>query len=197
MISQKLVARPFVSTQTTQRSWPKAKQDLHHTLLHRHSGLEDWYRNGKSPLTRRKLKQSSSPPRADSQTTTRTRTESPGFPPGPKTSNILASPRRKLKFQTHFLNLKSKIRALASIYYPISLGNFPPLTIKNRLLINTSLLRPVILYASPVWGHAASTTIDLLEHAQNLIIRKLTNSPWFVRNADIRSALQLKTVGKQ
>ncbi|GFW76670.1 DUF1758 domain-containing protein [Trichonephila clavipes] len=62
------------------------------------------------------------------------------------------------------------------------------------MLIYTSIIRSVLLYACPVWGHAARGNINILEQSQNVIIRQITNSPWFVRNADLRFALRLKTI---
>ncbi|GFT92327.1 probable RNA-directed DNA polymerase from transposon X-element [Trichonephila clavipes] len=98
-----------------------------------------------------------------------------------------------LSFKDHIIKINNKFRALACLYYPYFTRN-SPLSIKNRLLIYTSILRPVLLYASPVWGHATKSNIDRLEFSQNIMIRKLTNSPWFVRNEDLRFALKLTTV---
>ncbi|GFW94104.1 RNA-directed DNA polymerase from mobile element jockey [Trichonephila clavipes] len=98
-----------------------------------------------------------------------------------------------LSFKDHLIKINNKFRALACLYYPYFTRN-SPLSIKNRLLIYTSILRPVLLYASPVWGHATKANIDRLEFSQNIMIRKLTNSPWFVRNEDLRFALNLTTV---
>ncbi|GFV98760.1 probable RNA-directed DNA polymerase from transposon X-element [Trichonephila clavipes] len=99
---------------------------------------------------------------------------------------------KHLSFKDH-IKINNKFRALACIYYPYFTRN-SPLTIKNRMLIYTSILRRVLLYASPIWGHATQSNLNRLESSQNIIIRKLTNSPWFVRNEDLRFALNLKTV---
>ncbi|GFV27779.1 probable RNA-directed DNA polymerase from transposon X-element [Trichonephila clavipes] len=98
-----------------------------------------------------------------------------------------------LTFKHHILHLKQKFRALSCIYSPYFARN-SPLTLKNRVLIYTSIIRPVILYASPVWGHAAISNINLLEASQNVVRRHLPNARWFMRNADIRPALHLKTI---
>ncbi|GFU07187.1 RNA-directed DNA polymerase from mobile element jockey [Trichonephila clavipes] len=82
-----------------------------------------------------------------------------------------------LSFKDHIMKINNKFRALACLYYPYFTRN-SPLSIKNRLLIYTSILRPVLLYASPVWGHATKSNINRLEFSQNIMIRKLTNSPW-------------------
>ncbi|GFS64143.1 RNA-directed DNA polymerase from mobile element jockey [Trichonephila clavipes] len=98
-----------------------------------------------------------------------------------------------LSFNPHIVNAKKKFRALACIYSPYFTRN-SPLSLKNRMLIYTSIIRSVLLYACPVWGHAARGNINILEQSQNVIIRQITNSPWFVRNADLRFALRLKTI---
>ncbi|GFW36262.1 RNA-directed DNA polymerase from mobile element jockey [Trichonephila clavipes] len=100
-----------------------------------------------------------------------------------------------LSFNPHIVNAKKKFRALACIYSPYFTRN-SPLSLKNRMLIYTSIIRSVLLYACPVWGHAARGNINILEQSQNVIIRQITNSPWFIRNADLRFALRLKTIKK-
>ncbi|GFU16061.1 hypothetical protein TNCV_1300171 [Trichonephila clavipes] len=62
------------------------------------------------------------------------------------------------------------------------------------MLIYKLVLRPILQYASPIWGHAAYSNIKMLESAQNKIIKIITDSPWYVRNDDIRVAIKLKTL---
>ncbi|GBN34409.1 hypothetical protein AVEN_124598-1 [Araneus ventricosus] len=57
-----------------------------------------------------------------------------------------------------------------------------------------SLIRPVMSYASPVWGAAAKSHIKKLESAQNIIARQIINSPWFIRNKYITKDIKLKTI---
>ncbi|GFU03262.1 putative RNA-directed DNA polymerase from transposon X-element [Trichonephila clavipes] len=56
------------------------------------------------------------------------------------------------------------------------------------------ILRPTLIYACPIWGHAAHSNIKQIEIAQNLILRTITKADWYIRNADIRSALNIKTL---
>ncbi|GFS74204.1 RNA-directed DNA polymerase from mobile element jockey [Trichonephila clavipes] len=55
-------------------------------------------------------------------------------------------------------------------------------------------MKPLLTYAFPVWGHAAKTNINLLETAQNLIIRQICNAHWYMRNEDLRIACNIPTI---
>ncbi|GFS51908.1 RNA-directed DNA polymerase from mobile element jockey [Trichonephila clavipes] len=55
-------------------------------------------------------------------------------------------------------------------------------------------MKPLLTYAFPVWGHAAKTNINLLETAQNLIIRQICNAHWYMRNKDLRIACNIPTI---
>ncbi|GFQ89275.1 hypothetical protein TNCT_699981 [Trichonephila clavata] len=49
------------------------------------------------------------------------------------------------------------------------------LSLRNKMLIYTLILRPVLTEACPIWGHAAYSNIKMLESAQNKIIRLITD----------------------
>ncbi|GFU80867.1 RNA-directed DNA polymerase from mobile element jockey [Trichonephila clavipes] len=147
-------------------------------FLHRHlAELEDWYKKWKISINPEKTEAvffsaghgARKPPPIYVQN---------HLVPWSKSVNYLGvTLDQHLSFNDHITKINSKFRALACLYYPYFTRN-SPLTIKNRLLIYTSILRPVLLYASPVWGHAAKTNTNRLETSQNVMIRKLTNSPW-------------------
>ncbi|GFV33923.1 hypothetical protein TNCV_4585581 [Trichonephila clavipes] len=59
------------------------------------------------------------------------------------------------------------------------------------------ILRPTLIHACPIWGHAAHSNINQIEIAQNLILRTITKADWYIRNADIRSALNIKTLKEE
>ncbi|GFU58049.1 RNA-directed DNA polymerase from mobile element jockey [Trichonephila clavipes] len=62
------------------------------------------------------------------------------------------------------------------------------------MLIYTLILKPLLTYASPIWAHAARTNINLIEISQNVILRQILDAHWYMRNADIRSALNIPTI---
>ncbi|GFW87241.1 RNA-directed DNA polymerase from mobile element jockey [Trichonephila clavipes] len=65
---------------------------------------------------------------------------------------------------------------------------------RNKLLIYTLILKPLLTYASPVWAHAARTNINLIESSQNIILRQILDAHWYMRNADIRAACNIPTI---
>lgn len=70
------------------------------------------------------------------------------------------------------LNFKKHIQVLSKAYlifrklYPLMIKN-SSLSTYNKLLIYKMILRPIIMYASPVWCSAAPTTIRPLQIFQN------------------------------
>ncbi|GBN24497.1 hypothetical protein AVEN_246950-1 [Araneus ventricosus] len=56
------------------------------------------------------------------------------------------------------------------------------------------MLRPLISYASPVWGAAAKVHMQTLERLQNLTVRLIARQPWYIRNSNIRKDLCLPTI---
>lgn len=60
------------------------------------------------------------------------------------------------------------------------------LNIKNKVLLNKSLIRLIMTYVAPVWDYARSKYIDRLQIVQNIILREAVDALWFVRNVDIQ-----------
>ncbi|GFT72188.1 RNA-directed DNA polymerase from mobile element jockey [Trichonephila clavipes] len=56
--------------------------------------------------------------------------------------------------------------------YPLlsTIGRNSHLSIENKVLLYTAVMRPILAYASPVWGYAAKTNINKLDTLQNSLI---------------------------
>ncbi|GFV31726.1 hypothetical protein TNCV_2438181 [Trichonephila clavipes] len=48
------------------------------------------------------------------------------------------------------------------------------MSLSNKVLLYIAVLRPILSYASPVWGYAAKSNIKILAVSQNLLIRRIT-----------------------
>ncbi|GFX34251.1 probable RNA-directed DNA polymerase from transposon X-element [Trichonephila clavipes] len=163
-------------------------------FLHRHlAELEDWYKKWKISINPEKTEAVFFSLGCSTRKPPPIHVQNHPVPWSRSVNYLGVTLDEHLSFKDHIIKINNKFRALACLYYPYFTRN-SPLSIKNRLLIYTSILRPVLLYASPVWGHATKSNINRLEFSQNIMIRKLTNSPWFVRNEDLRFALNLTTV---
>ncbi|GFS80725.1 hypothetical protein TNCV_86441 [Trichonephila clavipes] len=118
---------------------------------------------------------------------------------------VLPKPKKDTKFAENYRPI-SLLSCLGKIYEKIILTRIidhcdrnyiiPDFQhgFKNKLLIYMQILRPTLIYACPIWGHAAHSNIKQIEIAQNLILRTITKADWYIRNEDIRSALNIKTL---
>ncbi|KAJ4431603.1 hypothetical protein ANN_20202, partial [Periplaneta americana] len=107
---------------------------------------------------------------------------------------------RRLSWKHHINNkLKLAYSRLAKLY-PL-LNKKSSLKLQNCMLLSltltlrhwllyTSLLRPLLLYACPVWGGVAISEIKHIQSFQN----KVLNSPWFVRNSQLHRETGIDTI---
>ncbi|GFV13955.1 uncharacterized protein TNCV_524321 [Trichonephila clavipes] len=72
-------------------------------------------------------------------------------------------------------------------------GRNSHLSIENKVLFYTAVMRPILAYASPVWGYAAKTNINILDTMQNSLIRMIVKATRYMRNDDIRIALKINS----
>ncbi|GBN32149.1 putative RNA-directed DNA polymerase from transposon X-element [Araneus ventricosus] len=79
----------------------------------------------------------------------------------------------RLTYEKHINNINRKVR-VAKIY-PL-IGRNSKLSLRNKLLLYKTIFRPIMNYASPVWGDAAKTHTQKLESAQNIIARQITDA---------------------
>ncbi|GFU51190.1 RNA-directed DNA polymerase from mobile element jockey [Trichonephila clavipes] len=100
---------------------------------------------------------------------------------------------KNLPFQQHITHIRDKFKDTTRKLYTL-ICRKSKLSRHNKLLIYTLILKPLLTYASPVWGHAAKTNINLLETSQNLIIRQICNAHWYMRNKDLRIACNIPTI---
>ncbi|GBN26589.1 RNA-directed DNA polymerase from mobile element jockey [Araneus ventricosus] len=61
---------------------------------------------------------------------------------------------KRMTFEMHIENNRQKVNAMKATLYPL-LGRKSKFSVSNKLLLYRSLVRPLMSYASPVWGAAA------------------------------------------
>lgn len=99
----------------------------------------------------------------------------------------------KLTWQSHINGLVQKIRnRIHQIKYLIQGSS--PLPLKLKILIYTTLIRPIWMYACGIWSSASDTQIRRIQTLQNRILRICTDAPWYVRNTTLHNDLQIPEV---
>lgn len=68
------------------------------------------------------------------------------------------------------------------------------LSLRNKIRIYTTCIRPIMTYASVVFAHAAKSHIHRLQVIQNRFMRNATGAPWFLRNENLHIDLGLPTI---
>ena len=65
---------------------------------------------------------------------------------------------QKLTFNTHIAKIVEKCNKLFLVLYPL-LNRNSGLNFENKLLIYKAIVKPIIMYGSPIWWQSASTHI--------------------------------------
>lgn len=89
----------------------------------------------------------------------------------------------------------SKGNAALGALYPL-LNRRSRLSLRNKRTLYVSILRPILLYATPVWCYTSKTQLQKLERFQSKVLRIAANAPWFVRNEQLRSDFALDSIAK-
>ncbi|GBN51251.1 Papilin [Araneus ventricosus] len=96
---------------------------------------------------------------------------------------------KNLTFKSHIEHTRDKFNAAFRRHYSLICRNFR-LSLNNKVLIYLAYLRPILVYASPIWACTAKTHLNKLEVLENKTIRMIINARWFQRNIDLRHALK-------
>lgn len=114
-----------------------------------------------------------------------------------KINNVVIEPKKevkylgvildtKLTYTKHIKNVKTKTygawRKIYSLTNPKS-----KLSLNNKLKIYKTLIRPIMLYAAPVWSNTNKTNIKTLQIIQNKFLRQITNSDPKTKNSEIHT----------
>ncbi|GFW65642.1 probable RNA-directed DNA polymerase from transposon X-element [Trichonephila clavipes] len=89
-----------------------------------------------------------------------------------------------LTWKQHIYYVRDKFRKIMFKLYPL-IGRNSHLSIENKVLLYTAVMRPILAYACPVWGYAAKTNINILDTLQNSLIRMIVKAIRYMRNDDI------------
>lgn len=67
------------------------------------------------------------------------------------------------------------------------------LSLKNKLLLFKTCIRPIMTYGCIVWGCTAATNLQKLQVIQNKMLKLCTNSHWYERMDKVHQDLRIRT----
>ena len=101
----------------------------------------------------------------------------------------------KLLFHSHIKKIRSKFYAARSALAPILKNKH--IALSTKVLLFKVGLRPILLYACPIWGTAAKTHLKSLDTAQNSILRQIGFYPWYIRNTVIHRDCNVRPLSEE
>nr|CAD7393900.1 unnamed protein product [Timema cristinae] len=73
-------------------------------------------------------------------------------------------------------------------------GKRSSLSTRNGLTLYKQLLRPILKYACPTWGHLADTCMRRMQAFQSRCLRIFVDAPWYVWNVTVHRDLDMPTI---
>lgn len=103
---------------------------------------------------------------------------------------------KRLTWNSHIrikrLALNARLRRLRTL-----LTNNKHSSLKIKVLMYKTLLKPLWTYGLQLWGTAKASNTNKIQQFQNIALRKITNAPPFVSNYTIHNDLSIKTVAEE
>lgn len=97
---------------------------------------------------------------------------------------------KRLTFHNHIRETLRKTDRTIRALYPLIKKN-GKLNYENKRLIYTTIMRPILTYAAPVWYGASTTSKIPLQRLQNKILRMITNSDRYKRINELHQETDL------
>lgn len=102
---------------------------------------------------------------------------------------------RKLIWKAHIENQRKKAYGRLCQLYPI-LNRESKLSQKSGVTIFKALLRPVLLYAAPIWGTAAKSHLNHMQIFQNKVLRIILRADRYAPITDMHEVLEIEPIVK-
>lgn len=100
---------------------------------------------------------------------------------------------KKLTLQPHIDYTMDKTQKCIRALYSL-LNRKSSLSIRNKMLLFNTTLRPIFMYACPLYKNIARTHINKLQRLQNKILKMIHNLPWHTPTAELHELARTETV---
>ena len=99
---------------------------------------------------------------------------------------------KRLNFKLHIAQVIKKVSCLMRSLYPLMISQ--SLNWVNKKMIYTTIVRPVLMYACPVWCEASLTALSPLQMFQNKWSRLVLGRDRYTRITDLHELSRIQTV---
>ena len=103
---------------------------------------------------------------------------------------------QKLTWHKHISARRKQLGLKLPKLYCI-IGRKLQLSLENKLLLYTAILKHIWTYGVQLWGSASNSNIEILEIFQSKVLRIITDAPWCVPNEVIIRDLQVLSVRQE
>lgn len=103
---------------------------------------------------------------------------------------------RRLTWRNH-LQLKRKQLDIKTRKMYWLLGPHSELSLRNKLILYKTILKPIWTYGIQLWGTSSYSNIDIIQKYQSKTLRLIAQAPWFVRNKNIHNDLDISNVKEE
>lgn len=100
---------------------------------------------------------------------------------------------KKLNFNKHIENSVRKGKIILREVFPL-ISNQSQLSKKSKLRIYKQAIRPVFLYANPIWSNTSKTNLQKLQILQNKFLRIILNTTKYTKTKQLHELANMDTI---
>ena len=103
---------------------------------------------------------------------------------------------RRLTWQHHIFT-KRKQLGLRTTTLNWLIGSSSKMSLKNKILVYKTIIKPIWTYGIQLWGTAAKSNLEILQRFQSKTLRQIANAPQCITNDTIHRDLQIPTIQEE
>lgn len=100
---------------------------------------------------------------------------------------------QKLKYNEHITKACNQAFSIRNLIFPL-INKKSKLSVKNKLILYKALIKPILLYATPIWSNASKKLINKIQVVQNKTLRLIADAKPGETNNQVRSKLDIKDI---
>lgn len=100
---------------------------------------------------------------------------------------------KKLNFRSHIKTVRDRANFILGRLSPM-VNKFSKMSLRNKLTLYKTCVRPVMSYASVVFAHVSEARLKPLQVIQNKFLRRALGAPWYQTNRSMHRDMELISI---